>query len=431
MFLRSDALRISNSGGKEYERTDSEVNACSDWAWTANELVSFAGTSAFSTYGCAVVGGEVNFDAPGCKYTEDDMVTGTYFGANADTPTAWNLATCRTHCEAHWQTNINNYFKDGEGPYNYETSSVYRGFCNYLRYYTGASLTEYGSTCNSMFLYDNTQTMGTNYGLVTATVTPDDYYYYATAPLSHNCATSDMGGDPHIVNLKGESFDILQTGNFLMLSIADISGQERNLLRAEIEISRVGETCSEAYIQKLTLLGPWVSEFYGQERIEIRAQPEFIEIRLNDTWRPVHKLVEELAEIRNDPKQDQRRASKKRADRYNKMRPHRRSKFGMLRSFSQTYATVMIKNLAINIDIDNWNKSAKHDYQEKVRKLGWSFLNIQFFGIKALKENKGVALKGLLYEDDHSSVEKLPEDCKQFREADAMFTPFLSGLLTK
>jgi len=371
-----EALKIQQSEMKDLTLLDTITSApgtteCSGWSWKEARYEK-GDDSAWADYMCAA------------------QVTGG------------TQAACRLTCESWWQQAINAYgFSDGNGPYVYQSGPTSDPW-KYSRAHC-AWTPNWGASCTSCFVRSDKQTIDSTHGCYRIDYAGSSW---RAEGLSQFCAHTEMGGDPHVTNLKGENFDILQVGVFKMLSISESLSVERipgdvpkNLLQLDIEIDRVGQECSEAYIRKVSITGEWVSEMYsGAKLLEVRATSKMIEVSLDGQWTSV-KNETGLMNISG----------------------------GRISSASPKYAGIHLKEIAVNIDIDNYNKKQNHDYQAKVRDLGWSFLNLQFIGLKDLYQEKSKKIEGLLAEDDYTSVAKIPEDCEQFYESSST-TPFLSSV---
>jgi len=64
-------------------------------------------------------------------------------------------------------------------------------------------------------------------------------------------------GDPHLQNILGERFDLMQAGRHVLVQIPRGARTEGTLLRVEAEAQRLGELCADMYFQELNLTGKW------------------------------------------------------------------------------------------------------------------------------------------------------------------------------
>jgi hypothetical protein len=67
-------------------------------------------------------------------------------------------------------------------------------------------------------------------------------------------------GDPHLQNVLGERFDLMQAGRHVLIQIPRGADTEGTLLRVEAEAQRLGEMCADMYFQELNLTGKWAEE---------------------------------------------------------------------------------------------------------------------------------------------------------------------------
>merc|ERR1719356_974370 len=90
--------------------------------------------------------------------------------------------------------------------------------------------------------------------------------YAPTLPPTYPVGMSGMGGmggasatgDPHLQNVHGERFDLMQPGKHLLIRIPRKSS-ENALLRVDAEAQRLGGECAELYFQELNITGAWAS----------------------------------------------------------------------------------------------------------------------------------------------------------------------------
>lgn len=215
---------------------------------------------------------------------------------------------------------------------------------------------------------------------------------------------SEAGGDPHVTNLAGEKFDILQVGAFDLLSLNHkstlpqiLNPLREWLLQIKIFVTETDPTnCLEKYIQNATLTGSWVRHM-GYDKIDIRANPFSLEVGLNGKWQNVSNLTP-----------------------------------GPLTSNDLKLLDVQFPNLQLRVDIENFHKASKNDWQKATRPLGWSFLNLRFRGLQDL--DKDFSIHGLLGDDDHTYAASKPQGCKMPQdmhaemESRSTLLPFLSTI---
>jgi hypothetical protein len=66
-------------------------------------------------------------------------------------------------------------------------------------------------------------------------------------------------GDPHLVNVYGQRFDLMQPGVHSLVLIPKSSAASRALLSIEAEVRRLGAVCTDMYIQAINVTGAWAS----------------------------------------------------------------------------------------------------------------------------------------------------------------------------
>jgi hypothetical protein len=76
-------------------------------------------------------------------------------------------------------------------------------------------------------------------------------------------------GDPHLVNMRGEHFDIYEPGNVTLVQLPQRAEPESVLLLVEADARRVGGPCS-VFFQVLTISGKWTNQ---SEPIRFLANP--------------------------------------------------------------------------------------------------------------------------------------------------------------
>jgi len=64
-------------------------------------------------------------------------------------------------------------------------------------------------------------------------------------------------GDPHLQNVFGERFDLLQAGRHVLVHIPRGARAEGTLLRVDAKARRLGGLCTDMYFQELNITGKW------------------------------------------------------------------------------------------------------------------------------------------------------------------------------
>jgi hypothetical protein len=64
-------------------------------------------------------------------------------------------------------------------------------------------------------------------------------------------------GDPHLENVHGERFDLMKSGNHILLNIPRGAMVETALLLVQADARRLGGQCADLYFQELNITGAW------------------------------------------------------------------------------------------------------------------------------------------------------------------------------
>jgi hypothetical protein len=83
-----------------------------------------------------------------------------------------------------------------------------------------------------------------------------------TASMSNACFPNDVlsgTGDPHLSNIRGDHFDIYQTGNMALLHLPRLAEPARTMLLVEADARRMVDACS-VYFQVVTISGEWTNQ---------------------------------------------------------------------------------------------------------------------------------------------------------------------------
>lgn len=67
-------------------------------------------------------------------------------------------------------------------------------------------------------------------------------------------------GDPHLQNIFGERFDLMQPGKVVLLDIPRGMRVETRLLVVEADVQRLGGHCADMYFQTLNITGAWADK---------------------------------------------------------------------------------------------------------------------------------------------------------------------------
>jgi hypothetical protein len=70
-------------------------------------------------------------------------------------------------------------------------------------------------------------------------------------------------GDPHLVNVYGQKFDILQPGLHTLIQVPKWAAAGRTLLKVSGEVRQIGGACADMYFQSLSITGNWTPQKGG------------------------------------------------------------------------------------------------------------------------------------------------------------------------
>mmetsp|Transcript_21136 Transcript_21136/g.60093 ORF Transcript_21136/g.60093 Transcript_21136/m.60093 type:complete len:208 (+) Transcript_21136:2-625(+) len=66
-------------------------------------------------------------------------------------------------------------------------------------------------------------------------------------------------GDPHLVNVHGEHFDVLKPGVHVLLLVPFRANRSDALLAVEADAQRIGDACADTYFMSVNMTGKWVA----------------------------------------------------------------------------------------------------------------------------------------------------------------------------
>jgi len=67
-------------------------------------------------------------------------------------------------------------------------------------------------------------------------------------------------GDPHLQNIHGERFDLMQPGKHILINIPRGERAEKALLRVQADAQRLGGQCTDMYFQEVNVTGAWADK---------------------------------------------------------------------------------------------------------------------------------------------------------------------------
>ncbi|CAK0857914.1 unnamed protein product [Prorocentrum cordatum] len=79
----------------------------------------------------------------------------------------------------------------------------------------------------------------------------------APTPARTPAATAAAVGDPHLVNVYGERFDLLKVGKHLLVEVPQFAAESATFLAVAAVAQRFGDACSDVYFVSLNVTGKW------------------------------------------------------------------------------------------------------------------------------------------------------------------------------
>merc|ERR1719316_402540 len=79
----------------------------------------------------------------------------------------------------------------------------------------------------------------------------------AVVPSASAAGSVAAVGDPHLQNIHGERFDLMQPGKHVLIHIPRGVSAEKALLRVQAHARRLGGQCADMYFQDVNVTGSW------------------------------------------------------------------------------------------------------------------------------------------------------------------------------
>lgn len=70
-------------------------------------------------------------------------------------------------------------------------------------------------------------------------------------------------GDPHMSNVHGQSFDLMQPGTHALLHVPKLASANDTLLRVDAKAEDIGAACEDMYFTDVNVTGAWVAHASG------------------------------------------------------------------------------------------------------------------------------------------------------------------------
>jgi len=170
-----------------------------------------------------------------------------------------------------------------------------------------------------------------------------------------------LKGDPHVVNMAGEKFDIEALGKVVLLNLTSTEHSEV-VLNLSASIERIGQQCRQTFVRNMSIGGAWMSN--GELHLKANSEET-----LGKALEVCERGLCSSAQLYTGSFRDG-------------FDPQSRS------------MTIKVRQLALVVTV------AQH--------WGWNYLNLNVHNLTGIKN---VAFGGLLGFDDHTAASKSPSDC--------------------
>jgi len=196
--------------------------------------------------------------------------------------------------------------------------------------------------------------------------------------------------DPHLVNIRGQRFDVLQPRTHTLLQIPRGAATADTLLRIDATMRTFGTNCAELYIRTLYVTGRWADETSGGPLTFHAGEDGLGRLGSSGVMLGTGN-IHALTKIRSAPP---------RGVKWIQDGPRAKgiiSRVGA--SFGPTRAVI--------------------DWRQKQRNgVNINYLNLRVLGLG--QANKSIG--GLLGLDDHSFAASMPEECQATPAASSVFS---------
>lgn len=206
---------------------------------------------------------------------------------------------------------------------------------------------------------------------------------------------AQVQGDPHVTNIKGEKFNILQTGNHTLVHMPQSAETERTLFDVQALITRSENQnlnrCYESWIQKVWITGRWLGETKMLEFFTV-ADDEF------NSPRTIQMRIDNL------PATSPENCSKQLARFLFEVKPPETIP-AKPTHFHRTIVTQTVKlyiGLAV-VDV-SWAYMLTKDG-------GNNHLNVA----TSYRKGENISIGGILGLDDHTWAASIPKECKKYK----------------
>merc|ERR1719487_1026361 len=112
----------------------------------------------------------------------------------------------------------------------------------------------------------------------------------AGSPVASANAAVSATGDPHMQNILGQRFDLMQPGKHTLLQIPRVASDSDTLLRVMADAEHEGGACADMYFKALNITGEWVSAHQKDGYMYTADAPQTVA-----SWRTFGKVEVKVA----------------------------------------------------------------------------------------------------------------------------------------
>jgi len=104
---------------------------------------------------------------------------------------------------------------------------------------------------------------------------------YGWDPNAPDPVAASATGDPHLQNVHGQRFDLMQAGRHVLINIPRGMSAENALLRVQADARRLGDHCTDMYFHTLNVTGAWAEQkraggYHYESEGAVNTAPEWI-----------------------------------------------------------------------------------------------------------------------------------------------------------
>jgi hypothetical protein len=209
---------------------------------------------------------------------------------------------------------------------------------------------------------------------------------------------AQVTGDPHVVNMRGEKFDILQLGWHRLLVLPRDSPRPQAQLLVEGRIERMA-ACGATFMTAIVVTGRWIEEGPGYPR-SLGFQTDALGLAAD------HHDIADMASLRVGNK------TARSVEEFVRLVPSGLVQVSKAKSTPHSETAPRVRVLSVNVSLGDDAKltiTFMHTRtKEKVTGSGRvSHLDLAVRGLKL----QGTPIGGLLGDDDHKSAAMVPSEC--------------------